>query len=70
MIIYPKTCENLNGFQYLKQYVEKYKGIEIQLLNIEETQKKSYEAVKRLKAEIPELNEVTIHLPLKEILRC
>lgn len=67
MIIYPKTCENLNGFQYLKQYVEKYKGIEIQLLNIEETQKKSYEAVKRLKAEIPELNEVTIHLPLKEI---
>ncbi len=66
MIIYPKVCENLKGLEYLKEYVEKDKGIEIQLLNLKETQKKSYEAVKRLKTEIPQLNEVTIHLPLKE----
>ena len=66
MIIYPKICENLNGLEYLKEYVERNNGIEIQLLNIEETQKKTYEAVKRLKTEIPQLNEVTIHLPLKE----
>ena len=66
MIIYPKICENLNGLEYLKEYVERNNGIEIQLLNPEETQKKSFEAVKRLKEEIPQLNEVTIHLPLKE----
>ena len=66
MIIYPKICENLNGLEYLKEYVERNNGIEIQLLNIEETQKKTYEAVKRLKTEIPQLNEVTIHLPLEE----
>ena len=66
MIIYPKLCENLNGLEYIKEYVKRNNGIEIQLLNIEETQKKTYEAVKRLKTEIPQLNEVTIHLPLKE----
>ena len=66
MIIYPKTCENLNGFQYLKQYAEKYKGIEIQLLSYEQTQEKTYDAIKRLKTEIPQLQEVTIHLPIRE----
>ena len=66
MIIYPKTCENLVGLEYIKEYAERNNGIEIQLLNLKETQKKSYEAVKRLKEEIQQLNEVTIHLPLKE----
>ena len=66
MIIYPKTCENLQGLEYLMEYVEKSKGIEIQLLNHEETQKKSDDVIKRLKTEIPQLNEVTIHLPLTE----
>ena len=54
MIIYPKLCENLNGLEYIKEYVERNNGIEIQLLNIEEPQKKTYEAVKRLKTEIPQ----------------
>ena len=64
MIIYPKTCENLNGFQYLKQYVEKYKGIEIQLLSHEQTEEKTYDAIRKLKTEVPQLEEVTIHLPI------
>ncbi len=66
MIIYPKTCENLKGIEYLKEYVEKSKGIEIQLLSYEQTQKKTYEVLKRLKNEMPQLNEVTIHLPIRE----
>ena len=28
--IYPKTCENLNGEINLREYIKKYKGIEIQ----------------------------------------
>lgn len=66
MIIYPKTCENLNGFQYLRQYVETYKGIEIQLLSFEQTEKKTYDVIRRLKTEIPQLQEVTIHMPIRE----
>lgn len=66
MIIYPKTSENLQGLEYLKQYAEKDKGIEIQLLSYEQTQKKTYNVIRRLKKEIPQLNEVTIHLPLRE----
>ena len=66
MIIYPKTCENLVGLEYLKKYVEKYKGVEIQLLSSEQTEKKTYDVLKRLKAEIPPINEVTIHLPIRD----
>ena len=66
MIIYPKTCENLNGFNYLKQYVEKYKGIEIQLLSHEQTEKKTYDVIRRLKTEVPKFEEITIHLPIRE----
>ena len=66
MIIYPKTCENLNGFEFLKQYVEKDKGIEIQLLSYEQTQQITYNVIKQLKSQIPQLEEVTIHLPIRE----
>ena len=66
MIIYPKTCENLNGFEFLKRYVEKDKGIEIQLLSYEQTQKKTYNVIKQLKSQIPQLEEVIIHLPIRE----
>ena len=66
MIIYPKTCENLNGFDFLKQYVEKDKGIEIQLLSYEQTQKITYNVIKQLKSQIPQLEEVTVHLPIRE----
>ena len=66
MIIYPKTCENLNGFEFLKRYVEKDKGIEIQLLSYEHTQQIAYNVIKQLKIQIHQLEEVTIHLPIRE----
>ena len=66
MIIYPKTSENLQGLEYLKEYVEKYKGLEIQLLSFEQTQKITYDVLKEIKKQIQNLEEVTIHLPLRE----
>lgn len=66
MIIYPKTCENLNGFKFLKQYVERDKGIEIQLLSYEQSQQIAYNVIKELKNQIPILEEVTIHMPIRE----
>ena len=65
MIIYPKTCQNLNGFKYLKQYAEISKGIEIQLLDFN-CMNIPYEVIKKLKSEIYNLEEVTIHLPIRE----
>ena len=66
MIIYPKTCENLNGFKFLKQYVEIYKGIEIQLLSYEQSKQITYNVIKELKNQIPIIEEVTIHMPIRE----
>ena len=66
MIIYPKTSEKLQGFDYLKKYAEEYKGIEIQLLSYEQTKQTTYQVIKQLKLEIPKLEEVTIHLPIRE----
>ena len=66
MIIYPKTSENLEGLEYLKRYAEKYRGIEIQLLSYEQTQQITYNVIKQLKSQIPQLEEVTIHLPIRE----
>ena len=66
MIIYPKTSENLEGLEYLKRYAEKYRGIEIQLLSYEQTQQITYNFIKQLKSQIPQLEEVTIHLPIRE----
>ncbi len=66
MIIYPKTSENLEGLEYLKRYAEEYRGIEIQLLSYEHTQKITYNVIKQLKSQIPQLEEVTIHLPIRE----
>ena len=66
MIIYPKTSENLEGLEYLKRYAEEYRGIEIQLLSYEHTQKITYNVIKQLKSQIPQLEEVTVHLPIRE----
>ena len=63
MIIYPKTCKNLNGLQNLELYVRKYKGIEIQILTWENDEK-IFNVIKELKKRIPEVEEVTIHPPL------
>ena len=65
MKIYPKLDEKLNGINVLKQYVEKYKGIEIQLLSFE-CINIAYKVIKKYKDEIPNIEEVTIHLPLTD----
>lgn len=65
MKIYPKLDEKLNGINRLKQYVEKYKGIEIQLLSFD-CINIAYEVIKKYKYEIPNIEDVTIHLPLVE----
>ena len=66
MIIYPKTSESLQGLKYLKEFVEKCRGIEVQLLSFEETQKITYDVINELKKQIPNIEEVTIHLPIRE----
>ena len=66
MIIYPKVNESLQGLNNLKKYVEKYKGLEIQLLSMEQTNENTYKSIKKLKNEIPNIEEVTIHLPLRD----
>ena len=63
MKIYPKLDEKLNGINVLKQYAEKYKGIEIQLLSFD-CINIAYEVIKKYKDEIPNIEEVTIHLPI------
>ena len=63
MIIYPKTSEYLEGLQNLESYVRKYKGIEIQILDWENDEK-IFDIIKKLKNQIPEVEEVTIHPPL------
>lgn len=65
MIIYPKTDENLNGAKFLKPYILKYKGLEIQMLSWEKLYKIE-DIVTRIKEEFPELKELTIHPPLLE----
>ena len=66
MIIYPKTSENLQGLEYLKDYSERYKGIEVQLLSFENTKQITNDVIKNVKEQIPQLEEVTIHLPIRE----
>lgn len=63
MVIYPKTSESLEGMQTLKKYIQKYRGVEIQVLNWE-SDEKIYNVINELKNEIPEILEVTIHPPL------
>ena len=46
MIIYPKTSENLQGLEYLKDYSERYKGIEVQLLSFENTKQITNDVIK------------------------
>lgn len=65
--IYPKTNEYLEGLDVLKKAAEDYGGIEIQFFHrdiimdyIDFTI-----AAKKVKNEIPNLNEITIHPPLE-----
>ena len=65
MKIYPKTNCKLQGVEYLKPYIQKYKGIEIQILTNDDMNN-LYTIVKQIKEKIPEIKEITIHPPLKD----
>ena len=65
MIIYPKSDEKIRGISILKPYIERYKGIEIQLLSYE-CINIAYDVIVTFKEQIPVIEEVTVHLPLKE----
>lgn len=65
MKIYPKTNSYLEGIEYLKPYIEKYNGIEIQMLKWDELDY-VYTVINNLKTIIPEIEEITIHPPINE----
>ena len=63
MIIYPKTNEYLGGLDALKPYIDK--GIEIQFLKFDNWEESIEETLKRAKEEIPTLQEIIIHPPIR-----
>lgn len=65
MIIYPKTSDTLEGMNNLKPYIEKYKGVEIQMMEWDSLEKVN-SVIKNVKNEVPEIQEITIHPPLRE----
>ena len=63
MIIYPKTNEYLGGLDALKPYINE--GIEIQFLKFDNWEDSIEETLKRAKEEIPTLQEIIIHPPIR-----
>lgn len=63
MKIYPKTNNNLQGLENLKPYIEKYRGIEIQML-IWDNLNYIDTVIKDVKEKIPNINVITIHPPI------
>lgn len=66
MQIYPKVDERLNGLEPLREYVEKYKGIELQFFHNNGIWG-NYDivpSIEKLMDEVPNIKEVTIHPPL------
>jgi Endonuclease IV len=65
--IYPKTDSQFRGIRFLKKYIDKSKGVEIQLLDY--NKKKNVieieETIESLLHISPNIKEVTIHLPNK-----
>lgn len=65
--IYPKTCENLNGELALKEYINKYKGVEIQYFHKSKEKLVDFvmaPAIHKLMEIHPDLEEITVHPPL------
>lgn len=65
--IYPKTCENLNGEENLREYIRKYKGVEIQYFHKDQNKLVDFEmtpAIEKMMSANPEIEEITIHPPL------
>ena len=65
MRIYPKTSNDLEGIKVLKPFIEKYKGTEIQMMRWEELEYID-EVIQNIMEEIPSIEEITVHPPLKE----
>lgn len=67
--IYPKTCENLNGEINLREYIKKYKGLEIQYFHKNKEKLEDFKmqpAIEKIMNINPEIEEITIHPPLDE----
>jgi len=63
MIIYPKTNEYLEGVEALKPYINE--GIEIQFLTKNNWADKIDKTLKNAKEELPTLQEIIIHPPIR-----
>lgn len=67
--IYPKTCENLKGEEYLRKYIKKYKGVEIQFFHKDEEKLVDFNVspvIEKIMDVDPEIEEITVHPPLSE----
>lgn len=66
MNIYPKTSRNFEGLDKMMEYVEKYKGIELQYFD-ENGMMAPFDIaspIEKIMEKIPYLQEITIHPPL------
>lgn len=68
MKIYPKIDERYNGLESLKEYITKYKGVEIQFFNNDEIwgNYNIEETINFVMNKIPEIQEITVHPPLHD----
>lgn len=66
MNIYPKTSVNFEGLDKLRDYVEKYKGIELQFFDENGImgQIDIKTPIEKLMEKVPSIKEITIHPPL------
>lgn len=64
--IYPKIDSHFNGLHKLKKYIEKYRGVEIQILREENGFFSMEEEIHTLMDLCPNTEEVTIHTPLEQ----
>ena len=65
--IYPKTCENLIGEPALREYIKKYKGVEIQYFHKSKEKLIDFimaPTIHKLMEIYPDLEEITVHPPL------
>lgn len=61
--IYPKIDSKFRGVHVLKKYIDKYKGLELQILCLEEGLFTFEEEVRTLLNLFPNIKEITIHPP-------
>lgn len=65
--IYPKVDSHFRGIRNLKKYIDKYKGVEVQVTSIDENGTFcSSEFLRSLCNICPNLKEITIHTPSKD----